>query len=157
MKILCKLWYHVILFIVIRVQGSQGIVWNRVLNAIFLSFLLHVIAVATFCHQISFAMIVQNITNLPSQVSKWQIPVQSLWKFCQNYGISVSIRLFIDWNNRVLVQYNSVDHTYGLVQDCSNSSALAMELLQSCTKPWMHHNNGNCRTETRLWTNTKTP
>ena len=23
----------------------------------------------------------------------------------------------------------------GLVQDCSNSSALAMELLQSCTKP----------------------
>ena len=28
-------------------------------------------------------------------------------------------------------------HQYinGLVQDCSNSSALAMELLQSCTKP----------------------
>ena len=24
---------------------------------------------------------------------------------------------------------------YGLVQDCSNSSALAMELLQSCTMP----------------------
>ena len=23
----------------------------------------------------------------------------------------------------------------GLVQDCSNSSVLAMELLQSCTKP----------------------
>ena len=29
----------------------------------------------------------------------------------------------------------------GLVQDCSNSSALAMELLQSCTKPskWIFH------------------
>ena len=28
------------------------------------------------------------------------------------------------------------DHIDGLVQDCSNSSiALAMELLQSCTKP----------------------
>ena len=26
-------------------------------------------------------------------------------------------------------------HFHGLVQDCSNSSALAMELLQSCTKP----------------------
>ena len=26
-------------------------------------------------------------------------------------------------------------HIDGLVQDCSNSSALAMELLQSCTKP----------------------
>ena len=36
----------------------------------------------------------------------------------------------------------------GLVQDCSNSSALAMELLQFCTKPsicriqfWCHHLN----------------
>ena len=27
------------------------------------------------------------------------------------------------------------DKIDGLVQDCSNSSALAMELLQSCTKP----------------------
>ena len=27
----------------------------------------------------------------------------------------------------------------GLVQDCSNSSALAMELLQSCTKPSICH------------------
>ena len=26
-------------------------------------------------------------------------------------------------------------HIDGLVQDCRNSSALAMELLQSCTKP----------------------
>ena len=26
-------------------------------------------------------------------------------------------------------------NVYGSVQDCSNSSALAMELLQSCTKP----------------------
>ena len=26
-------------------------------------------------------------------------------------------------------------HIDGLVQDCSNSSALAVELLQSCTKP----------------------
>ena len=28
-------------------------------------------------------------------------------------------------------------HVDGLVQDCSNSSVLAMELLQSCTKPLM--------------------
>ena len=27
------------------------------------------------------------------------------------------------------------DHIDGLMQDCSNSSALAMGLLQSCTKP----------------------
>ena len=29
----------------------------------------------------------------------------------------------------------SIQYINGLVQDCSNSSALAMELLQSCTKP----------------------
>ena len=28
-------------------------------------------------------------------------------------------------------------HINGLVQNCSNSIANAMELLQSCTKPWM--------------------
>ena len=28
-------------------------------------------------------------------------------------------------------------HINGIVQDCSNSNALAMELLQSCTKPWL--------------------
>ena len=27
----------------------------------------------------------------------------------------------------------------GLVQDCSNSSALAMELVQSCAKPLLSH------------------
>ena len=39
----------------------------------------------------------------------------------------------------------AIDRTYitGLVQDCSNSSVLAMELLQSCTKPsiWSLHIN----------------
>ena len=29
----------------------------------------------------------------------------------------------------------------GLVQDCNNSSALAMELLQSCTKPSVYSTN----------------
>ena len=32
-------------------------------------------------------------------------------------------------------EFNS---TNGLVQDCSNSSANALELLQSCTKSWYH-------------------
>ena len=31
-----------------------------------------------------------------------------------------------------------VDYMDGLVQDCSNSSALAMELLQSCAKMAQH-------------------
>ena len=30
-------------------------------------------------------------------------------------------------------------YTDGLVQDCSNSIALAMELMQSCTKPWIQY------------------
>ena len=31
-----------------------------------------------------------------------------------------------------------VVHVHGLVQDCGNSSAYALELLQSCTKPSMY-------------------
>ena len=31
-----------------------------------------------------------------------------------------------------------MNHIDGLVQDCSNSSALAEELLQSCTKPFIY-------------------
>ena len=31
--------------------------------------------------------------------------------------------------------HKEITYVNGLVQDCSDSSALAMELLQSCTKP----------------------
>ena len=46
------------------------------------------------------------------------------------------------WTN-TLSHYQTTDGSVhwnidGLVQDCSNSSALAMELLQSCTKPWIY-------------------
>ena len=37
--------------------------------------------------------------------------------------------------NRPVYIFYHTSHIDGLVQDCSNSSALAMELLQSCTKP----------------------
>ena len=38
------------------------------------------------------------------------------------------------------MEYNvDEDRVDGVVQDCSNSSALAMELLQSCTKPSMSY------------------
>ena len=33
------------------------------------------------------------------------------------------------------LSWSWISHIDGLAQDCSNSSALAMELLQSCTKP----------------------
>ena len=35
----------------------------------------------------------------------------------------------------VAIQENVVEYIDGLVQDCSNSIADALELLQSCTKP----------------------
>ena len=34
-----------------------------------------------------------------------------------------------------MTPYGFVDHIDGLVQDCSISSVLAMEILQSCTRP----------------------
>ena len=41
-----------------------------------------------------------------------------------------------------VADFTMVGHIDDLLQDCSNSSALAMELLQSCTKPstswWFH-------------------
>ena len=36
-------------------------------------------------------------------------------------------------------------HFDDLVQDCSNSSALAMELLQSCTKPSIWHSSNQTK------------
>ena len=39
------------------------------------------------------------------------------------------------WDFGAGTSADSDDHIYGLVQDCSNSSALAMELMQSCAKP----------------------
>ena len=48
------------------------------------------------------------------------------------------IKEIIVWSLSDLHQSN-LDHFDGLVQDCSNSSALAMELLQSCAKPFISY------------------
>ena len=63
------------------------------------------------------------------QHSQWR-------KFCQ-YDISIAVsyshgNMLIIFVSHVHKPYHDID---GLVQDCSNSSALAMELLQSCAKP----------------------
>ena len=41
------------------------------------------------------------------------------------------------WRHMLLINQATLSKVYidGLVQDCSNSSALAMELLQFCIKP----------------------
>ena len=57
------------------------------------------------------------------------------------------------WSGDVLVSsYQSIHHIDGLVQDCSNSSALAMELLQSCTKPSICDKTVNFTVDVVLWT-----
>ena len=51
------------------------------------------------------------------------------------------------WSLSWIIKLTDSSHIDGLVQDCSNSSALAMELLQSCTKPsiWTYgHWCGGC-------------
>ena len=51
-------------------------------------------------------------------------------------GISVILSIFHTDNDMFIREVKlSIRHFDGLVQDYSNSSALAMELLQSCTKP----------------------
>ena len=46
---------------------------------------------------------------------------------------------FLENNSREALEVHQIisqpDYSDGLVQDCSNSGALAIELLQSCTNP----------------------
>ena len=49
-----------------------------------------------------------------------------------NTNIKMVQKSFLLKNKDLFILQGHID---GLVQDCSNSSALAMELLQSCTKP----------------------
>ena len=54
-----------------------------------------------------------------------------------SYGIYIVDRRYrnSDESANQLAQVCTIIHINGLVQDCSNSIANALELLQSCTKP----------------------
>ena len=57
----------------------------------------------------------------------------------QNYGRQLRL-LILGWLplNKYNIHWRLLkkpEYIYGLVQDCSNSIANALELLQSCTKP----------------------
>ena len=54
-----------------------------------------------------------------------------LFMKCTFYGIM----LWTQWNLLITCSLITQYQIYGLVQDCSISSALAMEILQCCTKP----------------------
>ena len=57
--------------------------------------------------------------------------ISSAWWFSWEDTYAVELCLFLHQQIK-LIDYRYVD---GLVQDCSISSALALEILQSCTKP----------------------
>ena len=57
------------------------------------------------------------------------------WYWCLNSSFSlVEIEI-----KQLITSRDYILHFDGLVQDCSNSSALAVELMQSCTKPSVYY------------------
>ena len=54
-------------------------------------------------------------------------------------ALPMSHKKYIWYRGLCNIGYPSEAHLGGLVQDCSTSSALAMELLQSCTQPSILH------------------
>ena len=66
----------------------------------------------------------------------WTSTVTGESGLCPSVGMCHGYDLHSRKATRVSVCGSSMSHDIdGLVQDCSNSSALAMELLQSCTQP----------------------
>ena len=84
-------------------------------------------------------------------MASWNIVLRSRWSRIGHKGVAGptgglavirdhydryhSLQLLVHYAC-FLPQQHSYMHIAGLVQDCSNSIANAMELLQSCTKPW---------------------
>ena len=62
---------------------------------------------------------------------------------CLNNGPHLSDWIHALKNDLIPNSELYIGYTDGLVQDCSNSSAIALELLQPCTKPslwkWFHY------------------
>ena len=61
------------------------------------------------------------------------------------YYIDFTITVNIHMQSGAVIAWSKYDID-GLEQDCSNSSALAMELLQSCTKPLIWYLNVDAAT-----------
>ena len=103
-------------------------------------------------------LLVLTFTHFPlNQCQTWweDVPLDKIsCKFlCQRFSSLLYPVLQQSWSGDVLVSsYQSIHHIDGLVQDCSNFSALAMELLQSCTKPSICDNTVNFTVDVVLWT-----
>ena len=71
-----------------------------------------------------------------------RFPIPNLWKSEMGSFVAQNMVYALCQSFQNCMQYHSywtvslqLYHISGLVKDCSNSSALALELLQSCTKP----------------------
>ena len=91
-----------------------------------------------WCGALMFSLICALNKRLSKQSRGWwfETPSCSLWRHCNvrcvlcGYG-----RVYL--YRSVLLRWYHENYIDGLVQDCSVSSALAMEILQSCSKPTM--------------------
>ena len=102
-------------------------------------------------------LLVLTFTHIFNQCQTWweDVPLDKISsKFlCGRCSSLLYPVLQQSWSGDVLVSsYQSIHHIDGLVQDCSYSSALAVELLQSCSKPSISDNAVNFTVDVVLWT-----
>ena len=91
-------------------------------------------------------MMIRILTHMCITQLQWD--AQQPWDFVFHQEVSSTLAISKSRNNTkwkyvhiyILVQHNK-DYIDGLVLDCSNSTAYALELLQSCTKPLIYEKN----------------
>ena len=87
-------------------------------------------------------VLIRNVSSLQIYYKKWKIILDFCGQpneFSKDKAIDIIIWIvtFFIFKQKRSTLFSFVAHVNGLAQDCYNSSALAMELLQSCTKPLM--------------------
>ena len=97
--------FHVLLYLLDHITTVGNSIWKR-----------HFKGFQSNCHT-ALNTIMEGKTNTRIQTPSYSTTVAHI-KIHKTWKITVATH-----------------HIDGLVQDCSNSSALAIELLQSCTKP----------------------
>ena len=88
--------------------------------------------------------------HVPWRSHRWSVswwPTSSGMRSTSHVSRDLRRRCRTSWRSSVPDDgtWQPVYRREGLAQDCSNSSALAMELLQSCAKPSMYYTNGSAK------------
>ena len=126
------------ILIEVRVWMINHIWWN-IMGCNYLS-MPHSYKKILTCSKQSFRSYLTN-TNFSVRINSADAGITSnpiLWRDLAMCFNPVVYRLSIMWQ-----LWKQVYYVNGLVEDCSNSIALAMELLQSCTKPLQNCNNSS--------------